>query len=87
MFAKNIVGIIIVLLNITGLCLLIYMGILSLIKKRRQSKIPEPRQKISSKKSGTKPVKNNQQFEDDEDNLLKDMDLSDLDDIDLDDFK
>ncbi len=86
MLLKKSVGILIIVLNIGGLGFLLYMTGLMLtekfFKKKEDISIQEaPAVKIKK----TDLTRNN--ITPDEDDLLKDMDLSDLDDLDLDDFK
>lgn len=86
MLAKNIVGIIILLLNIAGLGFMIYMGALAVWGRVFNKEESEPEETA-------RPVRKNEKviIDDDiipeEDDLLKDMDLSDLDNLDLDDFE
>ncbi len=85
MLLRNIIGIIIIVLNVAGLVFILYMsGIM--LKNYFFSK----KQTIVVKKRSTKKNKsdiaNDDIIADDED-LLKDMDLSDLDTLNLDDFE
>ena len=85
MLLRNIIGIIIIVLNVAGLGFILYMsGIM--LKNYFFSK----KQTIVVKKRSTKKNKsdiaNDDIIADDED-LLKDMDLSDLDTLNLDDFE
>ncbi|MCG8635201.1 MAG: hypothetical protein MI863_15320 [Desulfobacterales bacterium] len=85
MLAKNIFGTIILILNTAGLGFVLYLCFLSLMQyffPKEVEEEPEP----------PKPVKREEVIIDediipDEDDLLKDMDLSDLDNLNLDDFE
>jgi hypothetical protein len=85
MLIKNIFGIIILLLNTAGLGYLFYLGTITLMEKISSNGT------IDLGKAG-KPLKKKPQIHNDnivpdEDDLLKDMDLSDLDNLNLDDFE
>jgi|GEM_PF-969461 len=87
MQVKNILGIIILVLNIAGLGYVFYMGCLSLVHHFFPKTAPE--QEVEPP---PRPVKKSMVVIDDnilpeEDDLLKDMDLSDLDNLNLDDFE
>ncbi len=83
MVAKNIVGIAILLLNTAGLGYLLYQGILALVLTfSPEIEGPKPPQPLEKKE----PAIVNDPIISDEEDLLKDMDLSDLDDLDLKDF-
>ena len=85
MLIKNIFGTFILLLNTAGLGYLFFLGIRALMKKFStqgsidQGKVGQPLKK--------QPKINNDSIVPDEDDLLKDMDLSDLDNLNLDDFE
>ncbi len=84
MLAKNIFGILILLFNILGLGYCLYLGILRLLEKI------SPKEKVEE--DAPLPVKKQSliikdSIIPDEDDLLKDMDLSDLDNLNLDDFE
>ncbi len=84
MLAKNIFGTIILILNIAGLGFVLYLCFLSLMHYFFPKEVEEP--------EPVKPVKREEVIIDDdiipdEDDLLKDMDLSDLDNLNLDDFE
>ncbi|WDP88782.1 MAG: hypothetical protein HUN04_03145 [Desulfobacter sp.] len=87
MLAKNIVGIIILVLNIAGLGYMIYMAGLFLVNRFI------PKEEVEEEVVTEAPVRKNEKVvidEDiipEEDDLLKDMDLSDLDNLNLDDFE
>lgn len=83
MLAKNIVGTLILLFNAVGLGYCIYLGAQSLLKIR-SNKENTTEEFLASKK---KPLIINDNIIPDEDDLLKDMDLSDLDNLNLDDFE
>ena len=83
MLSKNIFGILILLFNAVGLGYCIYLGALSLFNIRsRKKNIPDA---LPEKKK--RPIIINDDIIPDEDDLLKDMDLSDLDNLNLDDFE
>lgn len=85
MLLRKIIGIIIIVLNVAGLGFILYMsGIM--LKNYFFSK----KQTITVKNRSTKknrPDISNDDIIADEENLLKDMDLSDLDTLNLDDFE
>lgn len=83
MVAKNIVGIAILFLNTAGLGYLIYRGILALVSTF-SPEIEDPKTPLPLEKK--EPAIVNDQIISDEEDLLKDMDLSDLDDLDLKEF-
>jgi hypothetical protein len=84
MLLKKIIGILIIVLNVAGLGFILYM-IGMMLKNRFFSKKQIIAVKnISGKKK--KPAIKNDNIIADEDDLLKDMDLSDLDNLNLDDF-
>jgi len=87
MLLKKTIGIIIILLNIGGLGFLLYMAGLMVKEKYFKKEPPPPtvEETPAVKEQGTKIPTDN--IIEDEDDLLKDMDLSDLDNLDLDDFK
>jgi len=85
MLLKKIVGTIIILLNIAGLGFLLYMAGLMLKEKFFHKKQIIVVQKSPVRKKNPKILNDN--IIPDEDDLLKDMDLSDLDNLDLDDFE
>ena len=85
MLLKKIVGTIIILLNIAGLGFLLYMAGLMLKEKFFRKKQIIVVQKSPVRKKNPKILNDN--IIPDEDDLLKDMDLSDLDNLDLDDFE
>jgi len=86
MLLKKIIGSLIIFLNIAGLGFLLYMMSL-LLKDKYFSK----KKIITDEPSPLVKKKEAKNFNDDiipdEDDLLKDMDLSDLDNLDLDDFE
>jgi hypothetical protein len=86
MLIKNIVGILIILLNLAGVGFLLYMLAITWKNKNFSLKknITVKENKTPVKKKRPKIVNDN--IINEEDDLLKDMDLSDLD-IDLDDFE
>lgn len=87
MLLKKTIGIIIILLNIGGIGFLLYRAG-RMVKEKYFKKEPPPpivEKTPSVKEQETKIPSDN--IVEDEDDLLKDMDLSDLDNLDLDDFK
>jgi len=84
MLAKNIIGTIILILNIAGLGFVLYLCFLSLIHHFFPKKVEEPE---TPKTLRREEVIIDEDIIPDEDDLLKDMDLSDLDNINLDDFE
>jgi len=85
MLLKKTIGIIIILLNIGGLGFLLYMAGLMVKEKyfKKEPPFPTVEKAPAAKEQGTKDPTDN--IIEDEDDLLKDMDLSDLDNLDLDD--
>ncbi|MCP4021825.1 MAG: hypothetical protein GY729_08285 [Desulfobacteraceae bacterium] len=84
MLLKQTIGILILIMNLAGLSYLAYLGIISLKKKYFFKRNRHLEQKPRVKKT-KKDVVDNDLIQDDDD-LLKNMDLSDLDNLDLDDF-
>lgn len=86
MLIKNIVGAIIIFLNMAGLGYLFYIGISGFVENN------DAEEQEGFDNIDRPPINKDQSViidEDiipDEDDLLKDMDLSDLDGLDLDDF-
>lgn len=87
MLLKKTIGIIIIVLNIGGLGFLLYMLGLMLKEKYfiKEQQPTTTQESPADIKQETETINDN--IIPDEDDLLKDMDLSDLDDLDLDDFK
>lgn len=85
MLAKNIFGILILLFNAVGLGYCIYLGSLSLLNISSRKKKNTTEEALVGKKN--RPYIINDDIIPDEDDLLKDMDLSDLDNLNLDDFE
>ncbi len=85
MLLKKILGTLIIVLNIAGLGFVLYMVGLILKDKFLPQKEIVVIQKNPGKKK--KPKIMNDDILPDEDDLLKDMDLSDLDNLNLDDFE
>ncbi len=84
MLARNIVATLVLLFNIIGLGYCLYLGTLGLLEKI------SPKEKVEE--DALPPVKKQplilkDSIIPDEDDLLKDMDLSDLDNLNLDDFE
>jgi hypothetical protein len=84
MLTKNIFGILILLFNAVGLGYCIYLGSLSLLNISSHKKTT-PDDALVQKKN--RPYIINDDIIPGEDDLLKDMDLSDLDNLNLDDFE
>ena len=85
MLLRKIIGIIIIVLNVAGLGFIIYMaGIM--LKNHFFSKKQIIAVKNRSTKKNRSDIANDDILTDDE-NLLKDMDLSDIDTLNLDDFE
>ncbi len=88
----KIIGILIICLNIGGICFLLYMAALKLKDRffsEASSSLPEnlPDGNKPGRPAAKQPVNvDNNDIVPDEDDLLKDMDLSVFDDLDLDDF-
>jgi len=85
MLLKKTIGILIIVLNIGGLGFLLYVAGLMLIEKYLKKEPLAVQETSAIEKKETEVTGND--IAPDEDDLLKDMDLSDLDDLDLDDFK
>ncbi|MCG8616722.1 MAG: hypothetical protein MI802_10935 [Desulfobacterales bacterium] len=84
MLAKNVVGTIILILNTAGLGFVLYLCMISLLNHffpKEVEEEPEPAHVRSE------DIVIDDDFIPDEDDLLKDMDLSDLDNLNLDDFE
>jgi hypothetical protein len=86
MLAKNFFGILILLFNIIGLGYLIYLAALAGLKKMSSPKKTTVKTAATVEKPKS-PLVLKDSIIPDEDDLLKDMDLSDLDTLNLDDFK
>nr|WP_319394017.1 hypothetical protein [uncultured Desulfobacter sp.] len=87
MLIKNIVGTLIILLNMTGLGYLFFIGIAGFFENHDKREQTSFKNVIEPKKHMDQPVVIDENIIPDEDDLLKDMDLSDLDNLDLDDFE
>lgn len=85
MLLKKIIGTIIIFLNIAGVGFLLYLLAMMLRDKFFPKKQIIAVQSTPVKKKEPKII--NDDIVPDEDDLLKDMDLSDLDDLNLDDFE
>ena len=85
MLIKNIVGAIIIILNMAGLGFLFYLEVVSRFHHADANNASDNDQES---RTGTdkQPVLIDEDIIPDEDDLLKDMDLSDLDSLDLDEF-
>ncbi len=87
MFVMNFIAIVIILFNIAGLFFLLLIGIRNVTGKYKKdlSKIKiAPKKNYKSKIREKKVVENN--IIENRDDLLDDLDLSDFDDLNLDDF-
>lgn len=84
MVTKNILGISILVLNAGGLAFMLYMGGQA-VMDHFFPREDEPETDKGS--AGQEPEILNDHIIPDEDDLLKDMDLSDLDNLNLDDFE
>ncbi len=86
MLVKNFFGILILLFNMIGLGYFLYLGALAMLEKISSSKkITEETAPIVKQKRPPLVLKDS--IIPDQDDLLKDMDLSDLDNLNLDDFE
>ncbi|WP_462268317.1 hypothetical protein [Desulfobacter sp.] len=86
MLIKNIVGAIIIFLNMAGLGYLFFIGLSNFFTKYETDKQEEFRNIAKTGIHKGQPIVIDEDIIPDEDDLLKDMDLSDLDGLDLDDF-
>lgn len=84
METKKIIGLVIIILNVSGLGFLFYMGGLRLMDRLFPKEAPETQGDAEKVKRPAPKVDREELPEDD---LLKDMDLSDLDNLDLDEFE
>ena len=83
MIAKSVTGIIIISLNLAGICFMLLMLIFAL-KNRGQKKVKPARGKGNPpNKTGNKPTASLKKA----DYLLDDIDLSEFDDLDLDEME
>jgi len=87
MLLRKTIGIIIILLNIGGIGFLLYMAGLMLKEKYFKKETPPIIEEAPVAVKPKEPGITADTITEDEDDLLKDMDLSDLDNLDLDDFK
>lgn len=91
MLIKNILGTIIILLNMAGLGYLFFIGIAGFFrdhdKDEQEGFNTVSRTGSNPGHNARQPVVIDENSIPDEDDLLKDMDLSDLDNLDLDDFE
>lgn len=87
MAVKNILGIVILVLNLAGLGYIFYMACSSLVHHFFPRTAPE-QEVVPPKRTVKKEmVVIDNDILPEEDDLLKDMDLSDLDNLNLDDFE
>ena len=86
MQAKNIFGFIILVLNIAGMGYVFYMVASSLIARFFPKEDPQAEHASEARPKQEEVIIDEDIIPDDED-LLKDMDLSDLDNLNLDDFE
>ncbi len=84
MLAKNIFGTIILILNTAGMGFVLYLCFIGLMHHFFPKEVEEPE---PSKNLKREEVIIDEDIIPDEDDLLKDMDLSDLDNLNLDDFE
>jgi len=84
MLVKNIFGILILFFNMMGLVYFIYLAATKILDNFSSGKKVAANVPLPIKKK--KPLILKTSIIPDEDDLLKDMDLSDLDDLNLDDF-
>lgn len=87
MLIKNIVGTIIILLNMAGLGYLFFIGITFFFDDDDIQEQKEYKDITETTYHTGQPVEIDEAIIPDEDDLLKDMDLSDLDNLDLEDFE
>ena len=87
MLIKNIIGTLIILLNMAGVGYLFFIGIAGSFRDRDADEQKEFNNAASTGINAGQPLLIDENIIPDEDDLLKDMDLSDLDDLDLDDFE
>lgn len=87
MLIKNIVGATIILLNMAGLGYLFFLGISEFFGDHDTDEQEELNTVEKNGVNAGQPVVIDEDIIPDEDDLLKDMDLSDLDNLDLDDFE
>ena len=86
MLAKNFFGILVLLFNIIGLGYLLYLGVMTVLEKISSSKKTKV-ETAPAMQEKSPPLVLIDSIIPDEDDLLKDMDLSDLDNLNLDDFE
>ena len=86
MLIKNIVGTIIIFLNMAGLGYLFFIGITKFFKNYDAEEQEKFNTIAETGINKGQPIVIDENIIPDEDDLLKDMDLSDLDGLDLDDF-
>ncbi len=84
MLLRKIIGVLIIVLNIGGIGFIIFSIAMILKEKYLAREIIEEPEPVPEQKSDLDIV--NDDIVPDEDDLLKDMDLSDLDNLDFDDF-
>ena len=77
----------IILLNMAGLGYLFFIGIAGFFENNDENEQKSFNKVIEPQKHIDQPVVIDENIIPDEDDLLKDMDLSDLDNLDLDDFE
>ncbi len=86
MLLKKIIGLLIIFLNVAGVGFLIFL-LITLLQEKFLSQSTESRpEKPLAQTEKPAPAIKNDDIVTDEDDLLKDMDLSDLDNLNLDDF-
>ena len=81
MLAKNITGIIILILNVGGLCFVFVSSFIAIKNKFMLKNVSKKTVKPLKKKKTIKKVA----IKEDQDEIMNDMDLSDFDDLNFDD--
>ena len=83
MIAKSITGIIIISLNLAGICFMVLMLIFALKNRSQKKEEPSKGKKTTPSRTGEKPTATLTKA----DYLLDDIDLSEFDDLDLDEME
>lgn len=83
MIAKSVTGIIIISLNLAGICFMVLMLIFALKNRSKKTEGPTKGKKQPPRKKGAKPTASLTKA----DYLLDDIDLSEFDDLDLDEME
>ena len=87
MLTKKILGTIIIFLNMAGLGYLFFLGISEFFRDHDADEQERLNNVAKTENYAGQPIVIDEDIIPDEDDLLKDMDLSDLDSLDLDDFE